>query len=314
MKKTSQNTKKSTPARDVDGYLATLPKKTSIVLEKLRKAIKAAAPLAEEVISYQIPTYKYHGPLVHFIAHKDYCSFIVTSKTVLKTFASELESFDTSGTTIHFTVEHSLPATLVKKIVKARIAENELRARDKQGTNCRYVAFLRGINVGGNVLVKMDDLKKTLEKFGLGNVRTILASGNVTFESKQADIKTLAAKIHSELRKTFKKDIGLILRSIDDINRLQASEPFKGIKVTPSIRLYVTFLAGEAGPLSIKIPYATPKGEFRILQATPTEVFSLLDLSKGKGTPDAMKILEKEFGSNVTTRNWNTIQKILMGR
>src|SRR3990172_2548432 len=98
-KSTSISTKRSVPARDVDGYLEVLPKEARITLEKLRKSIKAAAPKAEESISYQIPTYKYHGPLVHFVARDDYCSFIVVSKTILKTFEGELKPYDTSGTT-----------------------------------------------------------------------------------------------------------------------------------------------------------------------------------------------------------------------
>lgn len=127
-----RSAKKSTPAKDVDAYLASAPPHMRAVLKELRQAIKAAAPKAEEVISYQIPTYKYHGPLVHFVARADYCSFIAVSKTVLGKFKGELEGFDTSGTTIHFTAEHPLPAALVKKIVKARVAENEPQGELKQ--------------------------------------------------------------------------------------------------------------------------------------------------------------------------------------
>ena len=117
----------SAPSKDVEKYLAALPKETRSALEQLRKAIRAAAPKAEEIISYQIPTYKYHGPLVHFVARKDYCSFIVISKPVLETFKSQLKPYDISGTTIHFSAERPLPAALVTKLVKARIAENEKR-------------------------------------------------------------------------------------------------------------------------------------------------------------------------------------------
>ena len=124
--------RRGVPTPGVDTYLSSVPKGLRTVLENLRRAIKAAAPQAEEVISYQIPTYKYHGPLVHFVARKDYCSFIVVSKSILKTFKNELADYETSGTTIHFTAEHPLPAAIVKKIVKARIEENELRVGSKQ--------------------------------------------------------------------------------------------------------------------------------------------------------------------------------------
>jgi uncharacterized protein YdhG (YjbR/CyaY superfamily) len=120
-----------TPAKTVDEYLAAIGPEVRAVLEQLRKAIKVVAPEAEETISYQIPTYKYQGPLVHFVARGNYCSFIVVSRLVLETFKNELKDYDISGTTIHFTAGHPLPAALVEKIVEARIKENEERTRQK---------------------------------------------------------------------------------------------------------------------------------------------------------------------------------------
>jgi len=122
---------KNKPAKTVDEYLAPLPKDVKAALEDLRRVIKAAAPEAEEVISYQMPAYKHKGLLVFFAAFKDHCSFFVGGRSILKTIGKDLEKYDTSGTAIHFTPENPLPASLVKKIVKARIAENELRARLK---------------------------------------------------------------------------------------------------------------------------------------------------------------------------------------
>jgi uncharacterized protein YdhG (YjbR/CyaY superfamily) len=127
----SQGKKRSRVAKDVDSYLARLPTRVRAALEKLRKTIKSAAPKAEERISYQIPAYKYHGPLVFFAAFKNHCSLFVASKTVLKAFGKGLAPFDVSGTTIHFSADRPLPATLVTKIVKARIQENEARAKAK---------------------------------------------------------------------------------------------------------------------------------------------------------------------------------------
>jgi uncharacterized protein YdhG (YjbR/CyaY superfamily) len=136
MKAVAKNrTKTAVPAGDVDSYLSSVPSALRKVLENLRKEIKAAAPKAEEIISYQIPTYKYHGALVHFVAREDYCSFIVASKAVLEGFKRELAGYNTSGTTIHFTAGNPLPAALVKKIVKARIAENESVSKVKAHGN-----------------------------------------------------------------------------------------------------------------------------------------------------------------------------------
>ncbi|MCX6556267.1 MAG: DUF1697 domain-containing protein [Candidatus Aminicenantes bacterium] len=178
--------------------------------------------------------------------------------------------------------------------------------------NSRYVAFLRGINVGGHAAIKMTDLKAAFEKMGFDDVRTVLASGNVIFAARQADEKALRAEIESGLKKAFRRDISVLLRNRDDLRQLRSSEPFKGIEALPGVQLYVTFLADGAKRPELKIPYATSRQELRILRATLTEVFSVVDLEKGLGTPEAMAILEKEFGSNLTTRNWNTILKVLM--
>jgi uncharacterized protein YdhG (YjbR/CyaY superfamily) len=117
---------KSAQARDVDEYLAGVPKEARATLEKLRKTIKAAAPMASEVISYQMPMYKHHGMLVGFAAFKDHCS-LFPGAAVIEAHKEELERYDTSKGTIRFPANKPLPAALVKKLVKARIEENEAR-------------------------------------------------------------------------------------------------------------------------------------------------------------------------------------------
>jgi uncharacterized protein YdhG (YjbR/CyaY superfamily) len=123
--------KNSAPARTVDDYLAALPQDAQVALEKLRKVIKAAAPKATEVISYQIPMYKQDGMLVGFAAFKDHCSFF-PGALPLAIYKDELKGYKTSKGTIRFPIDKPLPAALVKKIVKTRIAENEKRAAEKE--------------------------------------------------------------------------------------------------------------------------------------------------------------------------------------
>ena len=118
--------------KNVDEYLKRLPSGQRKLLQDLRKVIRATAPEAEEVISYQMPGYRYKGQLVFFAAFANHCSFFGTSKQLLKTFQKELEPFHTSGTTIHFTPDNPLPASLVKKIVKLRLRQNEERFELKQ--------------------------------------------------------------------------------------------------------------------------------------------------------------------------------------
>ena len=108
----------------VDAYLAGLPKDVKGVLEDLRKVIKTAAPLADEVMSYGIPTCRYHGALVHFVVGKKHCSLITASKSIMKKFNTELKGYKKTETTIHFSVENPLPETLVRKIVMVRVKEN----------------------------------------------------------------------------------------------------------------------------------------------------------------------------------------------
>ena len=113
-------------ANSVDEYLANLPEEERAALEKLRKTIKSIVPDAVEVISYRIPVFRYKGrPLVGFGAARNHCSFFVMSSTVIPVFKDKFKSYETAKGTVHFPANKPLPATLVKMIVKARIAENE---------------------------------------------------------------------------------------------------------------------------------------------------------------------------------------------
>jgi uncharacterized protein YdhG (YjbR/CyaY superfamily) len=117
--------KKSAQAATVDDYVEAAPKDARAALAKLRKTIKAAAPKATEVIGYQIPMYKHHGHLVAFSASGDYCTFTVMSPAVLRQYAVELKGYKLGKASIRFAPSEPLPAALVTKLVKARIAENE---------------------------------------------------------------------------------------------------------------------------------------------------------------------------------------------
>jgi uncharacterized protein YdhG (YjbR/CyaY superfamily) len=112
----------------VEEYLSQVPEEARAALEKLRQTIKAAAPNTTEVISYQMPTFKYQGrALVGFAAFKNHCSLFPYSTKVFDTYDEELSPFRTSKGTIRFSIDKPLPAALVKKLVKARIKEIESR-------------------------------------------------------------------------------------------------------------------------------------------------------------------------------------------
>ena len=108
----------------VDTYLASLAPDARSALERLRKTIRAAAPDAEECISYQLPAYRLNGMLVAFGATARHCAFYPMSASTVAAYAKELEGFETSKGTIRFQPDRPLPAALIRKIVKSRIAEN----------------------------------------------------------------------------------------------------------------------------------------------------------------------------------------------
>ena len=110
--------------KTVDEYLARVPPKFRTALRQLRKTIKAAAPDADEVISYQMPAFRQNGMLVYYAAYEDHCSLFPASAKVRRQFSAELKPFEAGKGTLHFTPDRPLPAALVTRIVKARLAEN----------------------------------------------------------------------------------------------------------------------------------------------------------------------------------------------
>jgi uncharacterized protein YdhG (YjbR/CyaY superfamily) len=115
---------KSKP-KTIDEYLARVNPEQLAVLEKLRTTIHAAAPGAEEYIGYGLAGFKFNGrPLVYFGAWENHCALYAASPAVQKKFQKELKSFELSKGTIKFTPTKPLPVALVKKLIKARIAEN----------------------------------------------------------------------------------------------------------------------------------------------------------------------------------------------
>jgi uncharacterized protein YdhG (YjbR/CyaY superfamily) len=108
----------------VDEYLSALPKEVRDILAGLRKTIRQAAPQAEEVISYNMPAFRWNGMLVWYAAHKDHIGFYPRASAILA-FKDELAGYKTSKGAIQFPIEEAIPTNLVKKIVKFRLKENE---------------------------------------------------------------------------------------------------------------------------------------------------------------------------------------------
>ena len=117
----------------VDDYLAALPKDAREALGNLRKTIRAAAPKATEGISYQVPVFKLDGkPLVGFGAATSHCTFFVMSTSdAMRARLADLKNYEVGGGSIQFPADKPLPVTLVTRLVKARIAENERKRASK---------------------------------------------------------------------------------------------------------------------------------------------------------------------------------------
>jgi uncharacterized protein YdhG (YjbR/CyaY superfamily) len=120
---------KSTKPSNIAEYLDRFSEDKRAALEKLRKTIKAAAPRAEECISYGLAAFRLNGkPLVAFGASAKHCAFYPLSSSTIEAFQEELEAYDTSKGTVRFQADKPLPVSLLRKMVKARIAENADRS------------------------------------------------------------------------------------------------------------------------------------------------------------------------------------------
>lgn len=107
----------------IDEYIATFPKETQKILKEIRATIKAAAPEAEEKISYQMPTFFLKGNLVHFAAFKNHIGFYPTPSGI-EAFKDELSVYEGAKGSVQFPIEKPMPLKLITKIVKYRVAEN----------------------------------------------------------------------------------------------------------------------------------------------------------------------------------------------
>lgn len=171
-----------------------------------------------------------------------------------------------------------------------------------------FVAFQLGINVGKRQ-VKMAELKQLLESSGYKNVRTLLASGNVVLESHEKNSGQVALRLTHLMTKHFGFEIKNIVKPLSEIKQLVALDPFKKVKITPNTRLNVTFLVGNTRP-AFTIPFTSSEKGFTIFSIRDGIIASTVEYSEKTGTGDVMNFIVKQFGKEVTTRNWNTVTKI----
>lgn len=173
----------------------------------------------------------------------------------------------------------------------------------------KYLALLRGINVSGHNMIKMDALKKMLENMGFQNVETYIQSGNVFFESEEENAAGIGFKIKQEISKVFGYDVPVIMVSKTDLELCFKNNLFLKEKECDSKKLYVAFISKELTPSAIN--------ELKISNFKPdeaaidtTRIYIKYAIGAGKTNLD-QKYIEKKLNVVATIRNWNTVTKLL---
>jgi uncharacterized protein (DUF1697 family) len=167
----------------------------------------------------------------------------------------------------------------------------------------RYAAFLRGVMPTN---VKMPALRAAFEAAGFTDVRTVIGSGNLVFSAPAAPPERLARKAEAAMEAELGKVFPAVVRPIDALQALLATDPFAGARVAPDAKRVVTFLREK--------PRATPalpveQDGARVLHVAGAEVFTAY-VPSPRG-PVFMTLIEKAFGKDVTTRTWDTVKKVV---
>jgi uncharacterized protein (DUF1697 family) len=166
----------------------------------------------------------------------------------------------------------------------------------------RYAAFLRGISP---MNAKMPDLKKAFEAAGFTQVKTVLSSGNVVFTAPIASEVILERKAEAAMAKQLGRSFLTIVRPIEALRKMLATDPYHGFRLSPNAKRIVTFLL-DRPPSKLTLP--TEVDGARILAIRGREVFTAY-VPSPKG-PIFMTLIEKTFGREVTTRTWDTVAKV----
>jgi len=173
----------------------------------------------------------------------------------------------------------------------------------------RYVAFLRGINVGGHKIVRMEKLNGIFLAAGFTGVKTLIQSGNVIFSSTADDISSLKLKVEELLLKELGFSVMVILLRFSDILAMLELNPFGHLQKNKKTRFYVSLLPGP--PLKKpELPMLSETGDFEVIRIEGNCVYFLSHETTGRRiTPNTF--IENIIGHNSTTRNWNTIEKLV---
>lgn len=171
-----------------------------------------------------------------------------------------------------------------------------------------YAAFLRGIGPG-DPRMSNENLRRVLEELGFRDVRTYLSSGNLVFRADETDIAKLEARIEQAWPDKLGFSSTTIVRSQQQLEELVAHDPFAGLAHSRSSYLLVTFFQ-KPTKLPFALPYHPEDRSFYFPAGDQNTLFSVSDMTHSKGA-EIMPWLEKQFGTQITSRTWQTVQRVL---
>jgi uncharacterized protein (DUF1697 family) len=172
----------------------------------------------------------------------------------------------------------------------------------------RYVALLRGIGpMDPNM--RNDKLRGVFDDLGFDNVETVISSGNVVFDSPSRAARAMESRIEAAWPVKLGFTSTTIIRTRRQIADLVARKPFGDQTDAPATSLQATFLKHEP-KIDLTLPYRAEAGDYTIVAIEDRVICSVIDLT-GSRTPDLMRLLEKRFGKEITTRSWKTVYRIL---
>jgi len=169
----------------------------------------------------------------------------------------------------------------------------------------RYVALLRGVSP---MNAKMPELKRCFEAAGFTNVRTLLSSGNVVFDSRAAGEASLERRAESSMQAVLGRSFYTIVRPVDALRALLESDPYAAFKLPPKAKRVVSFLR-EPTQARPKLPIELDGAQ--VLSVIGREILSAY--VPGETGPVFMTLIEKTFGKDITTRTWDTVRKCATG-
>lgn len=165
----------------------------------------------------------------------------------------------------------------------------------------RYVALLRGVSP---MNAKMPELKRCFEDAGFGNVRTLLSSGNVAFDSPKRSELALARKLETAMAQSLDRSFWTVVRPVSHLQALIEADPFASLHLPVNAKKVVTFLRE---PPTARLALPLEKNGARILAMRGLEI--LTAYTPQPGNPAFMALLERTFGGEITTRTWDTVRK-----